>query len=53
MAYNITDYTDPHYTEYKTRLLALLPINTSDKARAYRELWREFYGWTEEAVEQE
>jgi hypothetical protein len=44
MAYNNTDYTDPRYREYIERLQALGPINNNEAARAYRELWKEFYG---------
>lgn len=52
MAYSNTDYTDSKYREYQKKLLALVPINTNEKSKAYRALWREYYGWNKKSVKE-
>jgi hypothetical protein len=46
MAYarQLPDYSDPKFEEYKKALLALSPINSNEKADAYRALFEEFHG---------
>lgn len=45
--YKFTNYTDEAFVEYKNKLMALLPIDSDEKAKEYMRLFKTVHHWDE------